>query len=106
MRQTPTGQIERTALGPGFLRNLAKSMPIARLNCVGLFTPMLMADLVKGSTRLLNAYQAAFRHPMGAANLCHFTRHYAEDTQRPCLDRNFDAAIEFLLKASPLTIKT
>ncbi len=97
LRQTAPGRIERTALGPAFLGNLARTMPLARLNCVGLFTPLLMGDLARQSDRLLRAYQSAFRYPMGAANLCHFTRHYADEAQRPLLDRSFEAAIEFLL---------
>lgn len=104
VRQTEPGRIERTVLGPSFLRNLARSMPIARLNCVGLFTPVLMSDLAKRSTRLLRAYQSAFHYPMGAANLCHFTRHYASDLQKAQLDAEFEAAIDFLV-SSPLPIR-
>ncbi|WP_200384608.1 hypothetical protein [Rhodocyclus tenuis] len=97
VRRTAPDRIERTALGPSFLRGLARSMPIARLNCIGLFTPVLIADLAKGSTRLFNDYCASFRYPMGAANLCHFTRHYAAEAERSMIDRTYDSAIRFLL---------
>lgn len=97
VRLTDPDKIQRTSIGPTFLRNLANTMPLARLNCVGLFTPLLMGDLAKGSNQLLHAYESVFRHPMGAANLCHFTRHHADEAQRERIDRDFDAAIAYLL---------
>jgi len=96
LRRTAPEKIERTTVGPKFLRALAKSMPIARLNCVGLFTPLLMADLSRKSTELWSIYQSSFRYPMGAANLCHFSRHYADDEQRALIDQQYNEAIDFI----------
>lgn len=70
LRQVVTGRLKHTAIGTEFLSRLARTMPLARLNCVGLFTPLLMADIAEGGKTLWPIYQKAFKYPMHAANLC------------------------------------
>ncbi|PKO34524.1 MAG: hypothetical protein CVU34_07155 [Betaproteobacteria bacterium HGW-Betaproteobacteria-7] len=70
LRQVAPGRLKHTAIGTEFLSKLARTMPLARLNCVGLFTPLLMADIAEGGRTLWPIYQKAFKYPMSAANLC------------------------------------
>ena len=97
LRHAPPGEIERTAVGPQFLVALHGAMPLERLTSVGLFSPKLMEEIAQGGHNLCAAYARQFGYPMGAANLCHFTRHYADDASRQQLDRIFEQAISRLL---------
>ncbi|SMB28503.1 protein of unknown function [Sterolibacterium denitrificans] len=97
LRHAPPGKIERTTVGPRFLVALNGAMPIERLTSVGLFTPKLMADIAQGGHTLCAIYARQFGFPMGAANLCHFTRHLADDAGRQQMDRIFEQAISQLL---------
>lgn len=97
LRHALPGEIERTAVGPRFLVALNGAMPIERLTSVGLFTPKLMADIAQGGHTLCAIYARHFGFPMGAANLCHFKRHSANDAGRQQLDRIFEQAIGQLL---------
>ena len=97
LRHAPPGPIERTAVGPTFLRALNGAMPLERLTNVGLFTPRLMVDIAAGGPHLCAPYARQFGYPMAAANLCHFTRHFADAGARARLDRLFNQAIGVLL---------
>lgn len=97
LRHAPPGEIERTVVGPKFLTALNRAMPIERLNSVGLFTPRLMADIATGGHQHCAAYATAFGYPMGAANLCHFNRHFSDVVAQSQLDALFEQAIDRLL---------
>jgi hypothetical protein len=97
LRHAPPGDVERTAVGPKFLVALNGAMPVERLTSVGLFTPKLMMDIAQGGPTLCAIYARQFGFPMGAANLCHFTHHLADDANRQQLDQVFEQAIQQLL---------
>ncbi len=97
LEHAPAGEIERTAVGPKFLVNLHQAMPIERLTSVGLFTPRLMQDIATGGKQLCAMYANKFGFPMAAANLCHFTHHFANSHKRQQLDEVFELAINNLL---------
>ena len=98
LRHAPPGEIERTAVGPKFLVALNGAMPVERLTSVGLFVPKLMEDIASGGHELCAAYARQFGFPMGAANLCHFTRHFADEESRQRLDLVFERAISRLIE--------
>lgn len=96
LQQTPPGAITRTQIGPQLLQQLAATLPLARLNNIGLFTPALMQDLTQGSTRWWQACRQAHGYPLAAANLCHFVRHQANARQQQRLDHIYRQAIEVI----------
>lgn len=97
LQHAPPGEIKRTAVGPKFLLALQRAMPLERLTSVGLFTPRLLADIAGGGTPLCGAYARQFGFPLAAANLCHFTHHFADVAKRQRLDTLFARAIDQLL---------
>ncbi len=97
LHHAPPGEIERTAIGPQFLVRLHQAMPLERLTSVGLFTSKLIEDIAKGGTQLFARYARQFGYPMAAANLCHFTHHFADSAERQKLDPLFELAIDKLL---------
>lgn len=57
-----------------------------------------MEDIASGGHELCAAYARQFGFPMGAANLCHFTRHFADEESRQRLDLVFERAISRLIE--------
>lgn len=96
LQQTQSGSITRTLVGPQRLQQLAATLPLARLNHIGLFTPALMQDLAQGSTRWWQACRQAHGYPLAAAKLCHFVRHQANPRQQQQLDHIYQQAIEVI----------
>lgn len=96
LRQTPAEAITRTIIGPQLLQRLDATHPLTRMNNIGLFTPALLQDLARGSTRWWHAWQQAHGYPLAAANLCHFVRHQADARQQQQLDRIYQQAIEVI----------
>ncbi|MGL6048111.1 MAG: hypothetical protein ACRC02_16840 [Vogesella sp.] len=92
LQQTPLGAITRTLIGPQRLQQLAATLPLARLDNIGLFTLALMQDLAQGSTRWWQAHC----YPLAAAKLCHFVRHLANARQQQQLDHIYQQAIEVI----------
>ena len=61
---------ERWAVGTHFLTALHRILPFRLLTTVGMFSPVMMADLARGTDGALKAYAARFGGPVYAANLC------------------------------------
>jgi hypothetical protein len=57
-------------LGPDFLSRLKDVIGDRVLGDVGLFSPIVTADIARGGGRAAAAYMKAFGHPIRAANLC------------------------------------
>ena len=100
IRHTPERDFSRMMIGPKFLNALAGAMPLERLTCVGLFTPIYMTLLAQGSNRpALAMYRKQFGFPISGANLCHFTRGDTPITERARLDACFESAILKLIES-------
>lgn len=97
LRRADPQTLQRTALGPDLLRRLAAVLPLEAFTQVGMFTPLLLRELVAGETRMARLYAQAAGTPLAAANLCHFVRHEAAPAQRPALDLVYQQAVEILL---------
>lgn len=83
----PAGAVPRTIAGPLLLTELALSLDIAVFDHVGLVTPALGGELLRGETRIAAAYARAFGAPLHAANLCHFARGVVAPARRSEYDR-------------------
>jgi hypothetical protein len=64
------GAVVSQKLGPDFLSRLKDVIGDRVLSDVGLFSPIVTADIGKGGGRAAAAYMKAFGHPVRAANLC------------------------------------
>ncbi len=57
-------------VGTLYLTGLHKETPMKLIQNVGLFSPLVMKDIVDGKGRFLRAFARAFETPVYAANLC------------------------------------
>jgi len=57
-------------IGPDLLNRLSDVIGPRIVPDVGLFSPLVIADITSGSGRALTAYMDEFAHPVRAANLC------------------------------------
>lgn len=64
------GPVLSHQVGPDFLGRVADVIGPRLLTNVGLFSPIVTADIAKGGGRATTAYRRAFGHPVQAANLC------------------------------------
>ncbi|MBC7603424.1 MAG: hypothetical protein H7255_12300 [Ramlibacter sp.] len=62
--------VPKIAISTQFLTRLRQALPFHLLMNVGLFSPLVLADLAGGTSRVLPAYGAALRQPLACANLC------------------------------------
>ena len=61
---------DQLSVGTHFLTELDKLMCLPQIMDVGLFSPLLMADIARGTTKYLKAYLAYHGSRLHAANLC------------------------------------
>ena len=99
IRETAETEFFRTMIGPRFLNRLSQAMPIERLTGLALFTPTYMQQLLNRNTSALAAYRRRFGFPIFGADLCHFVRRGAADSEKQGLDRIFEAGVEKLLSS-------
>jgi len=62
--------IDRIDASTRFLTHLHELMHLNLMNHVGLLSPLVLADLVRGTETMLKAYMVCFGAPIFAANLC------------------------------------
>ena len=70
LRRRAPHEIDSLTAGTRFFTNLARAMPLRVLQNVGLFTPILIRDIIAGGGALLGQWAQRFGRPIGAANLC------------------------------------
>jgi hypothetical protein len=63
-------RLNRLDASTHFLTALHDLVPFHLMTDVGLFSPLIMADIVRGAEGSLRAYMAHFDAPLRAANLC------------------------------------
>jgi len=68
--ETAAAPIVDHALGPDFLVRLRDVIGRRVLSGVGMFSPILTADIARGGGRVTRAFVAEHRAPIQAANLC------------------------------------
>lgn len=89
-------RIHRLDASTYFLTTLHGLMGLPLLNEVGMLSPVMMADLDRGTDAALRAYMARLGTPIRAANLCSSFRGSLRDGV-PVDDRLFEASIDRLL---------
>ncbi len=62
--------VPKIAISTRFLTRLRQTLPFQLLMNVGLFSPLVMNDIAKGTHVALPAYGAALKAPLACANLC------------------------------------
>ena len=97
LRATPSGEVERTALGPAILQSLHRQSPIRLIDGIGLYTPGMMHELAQGEGTLYQRYLCEWGRAPLAANLCHFMRNATPQASRPNFDAIYARAIARLL---------
>jgi hypothetical protein len=65
----PQAQLRRIVYSRTLTR-LAAVAPMPVVECIGIFSPALMADVASGRDRLLPAYAREVRAPLAGANMC------------------------------------
>ena len=99
IRNTPPDKIFRTIIGPDLLVRLSRFMPVYRLTCVGLYTPVYMQALAADKKNIIEAYRNQFGFDMYAANLCHFHRNLESDQNKLIMDKLFENIIKLLVES-------
>jgi hypothetical protein len=92
------GPVLSHQVGPDFLGRLADVIGGHLLTNVGLFSPIVTADIAKGGGRAATAQRRAFGHPVHAANLC------ASFLNRP--DDGFTLTEKIMTRATDRLIET
>ncbi len=64
------GSIGTFDFGPVLLTQLSHLMPLPVIDCVGMVSPLLAAEIGRGGGPLCATYAMACGHPLGAANMC------------------------------------
>jgi hypothetical protein len=89
--------IDHLDVSTRFLSKLHDLVPLTLLTDVGLFSPLVMADIVQDTEAALPAYMADFGFPIRAANLCSSFRGKCHDGILMD-DGLYEAAIDKLLQ--------
>lgn len=90
-------RLGRLDVGTGFLTGLHDLMLLPLLDNVGLVSPVMAADLVRGRDNSLRAFMAHFGFPVYAANLCaSFRGEWFYGI--PLDDTLYEAVVEILLR--------
>jgi hypothetical protein len=63
-------RLQHTSVGTGFLTAVNQQFAIDHIRSLGLFSPLVMQDIVNGGGDALTLYMKAFSHPVYAGNLC------------------------------------
>ena len=90
-------RIHRLDASTNFLTTLHGLMGLPLLTDVGLLSPVMMADLARGTEAALRAYMARFGTPIRAANLCSSFRGALYDGVSVD-DRLYEATVDRLLE--------
>jgi hypothetical protein len=64
------GPLDKAAVGTRYLTELYRCCPMPLVRHVGNFSPAVSHAILRGDRPLLDAYRAALREPLFAANLC------------------------------------
>ena len=103
------GNMLPQVLSTVFLSNLDQLVPIPKLTMIGLFSPGVIRDIVKGGGHYLTAFKQTFKTPVYAANiLSSFSgRSYnnPDGTKFQLNDAVFNQVVDILLAAGPDFIK-
>lgn len=91
-------KLQHTSVGTAFLTSMNQQFPIDHIHQLGLFSPLVMRDIVNGSGEALALYMKAFNHPVNAANLC-FTFNGTEAKGVKMTPGLFDSVIDGLLES-------
>ena len=89
-------RIHRLDASTYFLTTLHGLMGLLLLNEVGLLSPVMMADLARGTESALREYMARLGTPIRAANLCSSFRG-SVCNRIPVDDRLYEASVDRLL---------
>ncbi len=90
-------RLGRLDIGTGFLTGLHELVTLPLLDAVGLISPVMAADLVRGKGNSFRAFMAHFGSPVHAANLCaSFRGEWFYGI--PLDDALYEAAVQILLQ--------
>ncbi len=90
-------QLGKLDVGTLFLSQLGQILPFQVLTNVGLFSPDLMADMLRGADDSLRSYAARLNAPLACANLC-TSLQGSSVNGIVCDDALFDAVVDRCLQ--------